>query len=68
MISVNKRVEDFKRAELKKALSQCNQEQQKLFRKLFTKNSKGEVVESDLISAIDLCERTVVKNDKKEVT
>jgi|FAXJ01.1.fsa_nt_gi hypothetical protein len=55
---IEKKVETFKRGLLNEALAQCTAEQQAFFRRIFPDG----VPESKLVSAIDLCERTIRKN------
>jgi hypothetical protein len=56
--SIVELVEAFKRKMLAKRLSWCTKAQQEFFHKLYPKG----VPEDKLISAIDLCERTIKKN------
>jgi hypothetical protein len=59
--SVQARVEAFKRNLLEQALNQCTKEQQTFFHRLYPSG----VPEESLVSAIELCERTIIKNHKK---
>ena len=58
--AVNKEVEDFKRNLLAKRLLQCTKKQQEFFNKVYPNG----VSEDSLVSAIDLCDRTIAKNLK----
>lgn len=58
MLTYKERIENFKRDLLQEFLSQCSEAQQELFRKIYV----GKVPVSKLDDAIDLCERTVLKN------
>jgi len=53
-----KEVEDHKRKMLEDRLSQCTDSQRAFFHRIY---SKG-VPEEKLMSAIDLCDRTIKKN------
>lgn len=56
------KVEAFKRGLLKEALEQCTEDQQAFFHRIFPKG----VPEKDIVNAIDLCERTILKNQSKK--
>ena len=56
------KVESFKRGLLKEALEQCTEDQQAFFHRIFPKG----VPEKDIVNAIDLCERTISKNQSKK--
>lgn len=56
--AVEKAVEDFKRQMLAERLSQCSEAQQAFFKRIYPKG----VPEASLVSAIDLCDRTIKKN------
>lgn len=51
-------VEKFKRGLLAARLAQCTQKQRDFFDKVYPKG----VPEASLVSAIDLCDRTIAKN------
>ena len=53
-------VEQFKRELLAIKLSACTESQQALFHRIWPSSIKGK----DLMYAIDLCERTLMKNAK----
>jgi len=58
-IAIDKKVEAFKRGLLNEALAQCTADQQAFFHRIFP----GGVAESKLVGAIELCERTIKKNE-----
>ena len=55
---INAEVETFKRGLLTEALKQCTEEQQAFFHRIFPEG----VSEDKLVGAIDLCRRTIRKN------
>ena len=59
-LTVKERVEAFKRQLLTEALAQLPEENVKRFHQIFPKGVK----EEDLVNAIELCERTILKNKK----
>lgn len=59
-IPAAKLVEQFKRSVLDTLLHQCTAEQREFFRCIHT----GEIPEKSLVSCIDLCQRTIIKNKK----
>ena len=61
-MNVKERIEAFKRQMLTEALDQVTEEQRKFFKQIYPKG----VPEDNLISAIELCERTITKNKQKE--
>lgn len=56
---INAEVETFKRGLLSEALAQCTAEQQAFFNRIFPNG----VSEDKLVGAIDLCRRTIRKNN-----
>jgi hypothetical protein len=58
-----KSIENFKRGLLMEYLSVCSEPQKELFGRIFP-GGIGGVPEKDLESAIDLCARTVKKNQE----
>lgn len=56
--AVYQQIEVFKRTLLRERLAQCSEAQQALFHRLYPKG----VPEDNLVSAIDLCDRTIKKN------
>lgn len=59
-----KQIEKYTRKVLKKLVSQCTQEQQDFFKKIYPEGI--DLMNSDkLNTAIQLCERTVIKNAKE---
>jgi hypothetical protein len=56
-----KRIEKFRKDVLQELLEKCTPEQQEFFKRIFPKG----VPDKDLNSAIQLCERTVIKNEKE---
>lgn len=61
MTQWNARVEAFKRELLAEYLDECSHAQRELFYKIF---GNGTIAIGKLDNAIDLCERTVIKNRK----
>lgn len=57
-VSAKDEIEAFSRQLLDTKLSQCTEEQRALFAKLFP----GKVRSDQLLTAIDLCDRTLQKN------
>jgi hypothetical protein len=55
---VNTEVEEFKRKLLSERLAQCTEKQVAFFNRIFPDG----VPEDKLVSAIDLCDRTIAKN------
>lgn len=60
MLQIEKQLEAIKRSLLMERLDQLSQKQRDFFSKLYPKG----VSEKDLVSAIDLCDRTIKKNEK----
>jgi len=61
-MELESKVEEFKRGLLNEALLQCTKEQQEFFHRIYPSG----VPEKALANAIDLCNRTIKKNNAKE--
>lgn len=61
MSTLDVKTEEFQRQELAKILALCSPEQQKFFHECVFKSG---VPKDKLVSAYDLCERTLRKNSK----
>ena len=59
-MTVKEEIESFTRELLAQRLSRCSAAQQELFRRVFPGGPKAEQLET----AIDLCDRTIRKNEK----
>lgn len=60
--AVKQEVEDFTRGLLVERLNRCTEKQRAFFVKLFGEPAK--VRADDLVSAIDLCDRTIRANER----
>ena len=56
-------VKEFLRSSIKDALAQCTERQQAFFHKIYPKGVNG-IADSNLQTALELCERTIAKNNR----
>ena len=62
--AVKKEIEESTRVLLRERLSRCTEDQQEMFARIFH-GGPDKVPADDLISAIDLCDRTIRSNEAK---
>lgn len=67
METLAQKVEAFKREETAKLLIQCTDKQVEFFHRLYPKGVHS-MPEKDLDNAYDLCQRTIIKNNKAPQT
>ena len=60
-----KRIENFRIQVLQELYDQCTEKQQELFNRIFTKGI-NKMPRKDIDGAIELCERTIIKNNKQK--